>query len=95
MAQPTLRILDDDELTAIHAGSLEVLERIGMRIEHTGARELLAGAGAKVDATTGVVRFPSVLVEEKLALVPRTLDYHGRSPAFDFTHGSLAALLDT
>jgi len=78
-----LRILSAEELTRVHEASLQLLERVGMRIDHEGARAILHGAGARVDGATGVVRFPPALVEEKLALVPRTLEYHGRSAEYD------------
>jgi trimethylamine--corrinoid protein Co-methyltransferase len=83
MTHPSLRLLSADDLTRVHEGSLGILERVGMRIDHEGAREILAAAGATVDRSTGVVRFPPNLVEEKLALVPRSLTYHGRTPGFD------------
>jgi trimethylamine---corrinoid protein Co-methyltransferase len=79
MGRPRLEVLDETELDRIHEASLAVLAQVGMRVEHTGARDILAGAGARVEAATNIVRFPPHLVEERLALVPRTLDYHGRS----------------
>jgi trimethylamine---corrinoid protein Co-methyltransferase len=83
MGRPRLAVFEDTELDRIHEASLAILERVGMRVEHPQARAILDGAGARVDAATNIVRFPPYLVEEKLALVPRTLDYHGRSPQFD------------
>ena len=80
-----LRLLSTEELRSIHEGSLGVLERTGMEIDHPGALELLDGAGATVDARTKRVRFPPELVEASLAQVPRALTYHGRAPEFDVT----------
>ena len=80
-----LRLLSIDELRAIHQGSLRVLERTGMEVDHPRAFELLDGAGARVDARTKRVRFPPDLVEASLARVPRAFTYHGRSPEFDVT----------
>ncbi len=87
MGTPLLRMLDTDELNRIHGAALTILDRIGMLVEHAGARELLQGHGARVDRATNIVHFPPELVEEKLALVPRSLEYHGRTPEFDFTCG--------
>jgi trimethylamine:corrinoid methyltransferase-like protein len=47
-----LRILRPDEPPRIHAAALRVLEETGMLVDHAGARDLLDGAGAAVDATT-------------------------------------------
>lgn len=79
-----LRMLSTDDLHRMHDAALEILERIGMLVEHSGARELLEDAGAAVDHDRNVVRFPSDLVEAKLAQAPRSITYHGRTPEFDF-----------
>jgi trimethylamine--corrinoid protein Co-methyltransferase len=80
-----LRLLSSDGLQRIHEASLRILERTGMLVDHERARELLEGAGAQVDHESKMVRFPPQLVEEKLALVPRQLTYHGRTPEYDRT----------
>lgn len=44
-----LSVLTDDQLQAIHAASLDVLARTGCLVPVSEARDLLAGAGARVD----------------------------------------------
>jgi trimethylamine--corrinoid protein Co-methyltransferase len=80
-----LRLLERRDLEAIHDGALRVLERTGMQVEHDGALDLLAEAGCRVDRGARRVRFPREVVEEKLALVPRSFTYHGREASFDRT----------
>jgi trimethylamine---corrinoid protein Co-methyltransferase len=80
-----LHVLTPEQLGLIHRTSLGILERTGMLVEHERAREILAGAGAIVDRATHRVRFPPHLVEEKVALIPKTAEYHGRDAKFDFT----------
>lgn len=80
-----LRILGDEGPRRIHEAALRVLERTGMLVDHVEAREILDGAGCQVDRATKVVRFPSPVVEAKVALIPRALTYHGRDPEFDIT----------
>ena len=80
-----LRMLSDDQLKAIHMASLRVLEETGMKVNHDQAREVLQAGGARVDHDTQIVKFPPAMVEAKLALVPRKITYHGRTPEFDFT----------
>lgn len=89
MRAPYLRVLGARDLRRVHQASLRILERAGMLIEHAGAREILQAAGAGVDHETRVVRFPSELVEARLALVPRRIEYHGRTPEFDFACRSI------
>ncbi len=85
MSTVPLRVLATADLDRIHDASLAILERTGMLIDHPRALEMLAGAGARVDAATRRVRFPAHLVEESLAKVPRAFTYHGREAAFDRT----------
>jgi trimethylamine--corrinoid protein Co-methyltransferase len=84
MNTPWLRFLSTEDLHRIHDAALQILERIGMLVDHAGAREMLDGEGAKVDAKTNRVRFPPDVVEAKLAQVPRRMAYHGRTEDFDF-----------
>lgn len=66
--RPTLRTLSDDQLKQIHLATLEVLERTGVQITHPRAKEILAGAGARVDGDR--VRIPSWMVEDALRTAP-------------------------
>jgi trimethylamine---corrinoid protein Co-methyltransferase len=94
MNTPSLRLLTRDDLERIHRASLRILEEIGMEIEHPGAQELLAGAGARVDKATNRVRFPPELVEKCRRQIPSSYTYHGRTPEFDWTaslNGTLGA----
>ena len=80
-----LRLLTTDDLDRIHEASLRILERTGMLVDHPRALEILAGAGARVDAASRRVRFRADLVESSLATVPRAFTYHGRTPDQDRT----------
>ncbi len=84
MGVPYLRVLSAEALRRIHQASLQILERTGMLIEHARAREILEAAGASVDHGAHVVRFSSELVEARLSLVPKRVEYHGRTAEFDF-----------
>jgi trimethylamine---corrinoid protein Co-methyltransferase len=84
MSPPALRLLSHEQLDQIHAGALRILEEIGMVVEHPGAQDLLAGAGARVDRSTNRVRFPSDVVERCRRLIPSRFTYHGRTTEFDW-----------
>jgi len=61
----------------ISEASLEILDRVGVRLHLEEAVQLLKGAGANV--TEGnLVRIPSGLVEKALDTVPKTLTLHNR-----------------
>lgn len=69
--------LSDDQVQRIHAASLEILERIGVRLHLPEAFKLLKKAGARV--TDGnLVHVPPKLVERALATVPKEVILHDR-----------------
>ena len=76
-------IFTEDELTDIHLGTLEVLERTGVYVEDEEARAVFAGAGAEVDAGDGVVRIPPHLVEQAIRTAPSKVVLAGRDPKND------------
>ena len=75
-----LRKLSDDKLERIHAASLEILERTGVRLFEKQALELLKSKGVTVEDGNRV-RIPSQLVEWALSTAPKgtvLYDRHGR-----------------
>ena len=72
-----------DEIADIHLGTLEILERTGVFVEDLEAREILAAAGAEVDAGTGVVRIPPFVVEQAIRTAPSKVVLAGRNPKND------------
>lgn len=72
--------LSDEQVQRIHAASLEILERIGVRLHLQEAIDLLKKAGARV-SDDNLVHIPPKLVEKALASVPKEVvlhDRHGR-----------------
>ena len=81
--QTHLQVLTEDEKGQVHERSLKVLTRTGVRVDSAGGREILKAAGALVDETTHIVRFPVNLVEEALRLAPRNFTLGARRPGWD------------
>ncbi len=78
-----IQVLSTDEQTQIHERSLKLLENTGLRVLSEPGRKLLAKAGAEVNATTQMVRFPRALVEECIRLAPKKFKLGGRRPGWD------------
>jgi trimethylamine--corrinoid protein Co-methyltransferase len=78
-----LNMFSEDELYAIHCGTLDVLEHTGVKVCSKEALEIFDGGGAKVDAKTGTVKIPQYLVEDAIQTAPRTLCLAGRDPKHD------------
>ncbi|MBE0431321.1 MAG: trimethylamine methyltransferase family protein [Dehalococcoidia bacterium] len=67
--QPRLRVLSRDQAHAIHLAALEILDKIGFKMEHAGALSMLADAGARV-SDGDWVRLPPSVVEKAVAWAP-------------------------
>ena len=65
---PLARGYSDDRIADIHATALTVLQELGVQVNHDGARNILARAGAVV--TGHQVRFGRELVEAAIASSP-------------------------
>ena len=77
---PVFQQLTEDQLQEIHAASLEILERTGVRLYLQEAVDLLKKAGAKV-SDGNLVRVPSHLAGWALGTVPKRVtlcDRNGR-----------------
>ncbi len=74
--------LSDEQFQMIHNASLEILERIGVRLDLADAVDILKKAGA-TQTEDGLVHVPSRLVEKALSTAPKEVTLYDRngSPA--------------
>jgi trimethylamine--corrinoid protein Co-methyltransferase len=91
-----VQVLSDEDRSAVHERTLTVLGSTGLRVDSARARAILAEAGAPVDETTRVVRFPPELVERSLAEAPRRFSLGGRRPGWSLAmnEGSCTLCID-
>lgn len=82
-----LNVFSDDELHAIHDGTLEVLEKTGIKVESKEALDIFAAGGASVDFKTGVVKLPAYMVEDAIRSAPNSVLLAGRNPKHDIVLG--------
>jgi trimethylamine--corrinoid protein Co-methyltransferase len=78
---PPMALLSGDQVEAIHAASLHILENLGIEVMNHSALDLLAGAGADVDRSLRMVRLDRGLVAEALAMAPQSFTLTPRNPA--------------
>ncbi len=69
--KPRLQVINADQIAQIHAATLDVLERTGVKITHPRALEILSGAGASVQGDR--VKLPGHMVEEAVRRAPSRL----------------------
>ncbi|MCF2871580.1 trimethylamine methyltransferase family protein [Octadecabacter sp. G9-8] len=80
---PPLNAFTEDRIDAIHAASLDVLGRLGIKVLLPEARSLFETAGARVDGE--MVYLPAALVEDSIAMAPKSILLKGGVPERDIT----------
>lgn len=84
---PPVRLLSEDELQALHDGSMRILEEIGLEIVSNKARKLMLSHGAGIDPGTGYVTLDRNLVADAISTIPETFLLHARNPRFNRVYG--------
>jgi trimethylamine--corrinoid protein Co-methyltransferase len=78
-----IQVLSEEERHQVHERSLGVLGKTGVRVDTEQGRRILSNAGAEVDETSHIVRFPRDLVEESLRRAPKEFTLGARRPGWD------------
>lgn len=79
MKLPDMKVLSDAEIDKIHAVSLDILSKTGIRVDHPETLKMLADHGAEVDLKTETAKLPPALVEKCLESVPGFFDLYDRN----------------
>jgi trimethylamine---corrinoid protein Co-methyltransferase len=79
------KVLSQSQLDMLKAGTLKLLEDVGVRFPSEKALKIFADHGADVDWDTQIVRLTPDLVEKAMASAPRSFVLGGREPRFDLT----------
>jgi trimethylamine--corrinoid protein Co-methyltransferase len=89
------RFLDDAQLADLRAGTLEILEEVGVHCPSARVRAQYAEHGARVDEEREVVRLPADLVLAAMARAPRYYAMGARDPDFDLVLDGTALYVAT
>ena len=89
----TVAVLTPEQRELVHERALEILGRVGVRVDSARARRLLAGAGASVRAIDGRALLSRDLVEASLAAAPRAFTLGGRRDGWSHPVGEGACSL--
>jgi trimethylamine--corrinoid protein Co-methyltransferase len=77
-----LEMLSRDDLDKIHGATVEILQRLGVKIWEPTALKLFGDAGADVDEKTMMVKIPESLLKETIRKAPSEFKLHGRDPDY-------------
>jgi len=83
-----LQVLSEDQRTQVHERTLSILSSTGVQVDTARGRAILGDAGADVDRSTHIVRFPRTLVEESLRLAPKDFTLGARRSGWDLQMNS-------
>ncbi len=78
MAKPRIEVLDRNEVVEIHWRSLNVLSRVGVKIDHVEALKMLQSIGAEVDFNKNIAKIPEYIVKEALKKAPASVRLYHR-----------------
>ncbi len=82
-AKQQLKMLSSAEMHLLHAGSCELLSRVGVRVTHTGIAKMLLERGAQRRGER--ILLSRELVEGALAQSARSIHFGAPDPAYSFT----------
>lgn len=74
---PSFRLLSDDQIEALLQAAFEILEKVGVKLLHAEARQLLESSGASVDGE--IVKVPEFIVRQCLATAPKGWTLYDRN----------------
>lgn len=80
MASGQISILSREDIDLVHANTLAMLEKPGIKVDSEHALRLLADGGAETDPGSMRARIPESLVQETLRKIPRSIVLGARDP---------------
>jgi len=83
MIAQNCHLLTDAQVQTLHEAALTILEETGLLVRNEAAREVFQRHDCRVDAETGIVRFPRAVVERWRQAFPGRFHFYGRDPKYD------------
>lgn len=77
MKTARFEVLSPEEIQRIDAASMEILAKVGIKVNFRKAREIFREGGAEVDEGTQAVRLPEELIRRALKRAPKQFSLHG------------------
>ena len=77
------KILDENQLEEVHFATLQVLEEVGVRVEHQKALEIFKENGCWVDFDKKLVKIPECVLKKALSFAPSRFTLYGKTPEYN------------
>ena len=78
-----LKILSQEQVYEIHLATLEVLDCVGVRVDHSSALRIMGDNGCKIDLDKKIVKIPEYVLKKALETCPSRITIYGKDPKFD------------
>lgn len=75
-----VKLIKDSDVEKIHRASMQILEEIGIQVNHPHILEVLRGGGAKVDMDKKEAKLPEAMVMDAVKKAKKVYSLHGRDP---------------
>lgn len=79
----SFKVFNDEELKAVHEASVNLLEKVGLKMHNERARQIFADNGATVDNESKIVKIPRSMLEDAIDSTPSRLVLCGREEKYD------------
>jgi trimethylamine--corrinoid protein Co-methyltransferase len=77
------KLLSEGDIEQIHTSALEILEKVGIKVESPQLLEFLKKGGAKVKPGSEIVKLPREMVEQALQVAPKEVNLYGRREEYN------------
>lgn len=88
LVYPKIEILSKDEIYKIHITSLNILEKIGIKVMDDNILNLLKNAGCEIDYENRIAKIPQYLVIESIKKIPKNFTIYARNNKYNVTFGN-------
>ena len=92
--QPKIELLTEELVGRIMDEAYQLMLNPGIKVQSTEARQLLAEAGAQVNADSEIVKIPQKVVEKALETVPHVFQLYDRNGNPSISYGGDAVHFD-
>lgn len=78
-----LQVLSNDQMKDIDIAVKNLMQEVGVRVEHQKALEIFHDAGCRVDFEKRVVQVPEHILRKALLTAPSSFTLYGKKPEYD------------
>ena len=79
----SFKVFSDSDVKKVHEATVELLEKVGIKMHNQTARQIFKEKGAVVDDESRIVKIPRAMLEDAIDSTPSKLVLYGREEKND------------